>query len=196
MSPYNESLAYFIDHSSLLILPNTPEAEHSLILSVSDFDNNKFPLLPENDTPFYRYKEFMNEESFNKENMLKLFNDLNFSYNQETFYEDAEKFVKKLSLDERKKFLIPVQYFIGEDLHKLCPNAEWEFNIRRYFQPFYEPCLYYAKRNFSFYDMNLLLRKKLFNNKKITFKNIFKRVEKQLMKDKELWWDFGNVKGD
>ncbi|MCQ4139534.1 hypothetical protein [Chryseobacterium sp. EO14] len=196
MSSYNESIAHFIDENNLLVQANDSGVEHSLILSISDFDNNKFPLLPENDTPYYRYREFMNKEGFTKENMLKMLNDLNFNYQPETFYTDAEKFVKKLSLDDKMKFIIPLQYFIGEDLHKLCPNAKWSFEIRRYFQPFFEPCLYYEKRNFDFYDMNLLLREKLFNNKKITFKHIYQKVEKKLMKDKELWWDFGNVKGD
>lgn len=196
MSPYNESIAYFIDGDNLLVQPNVPAAEHSLILSISDFDSNKFPLLPENDTPYYRYREFMNKERFTKENMLKILNELNFNYQKNTFYTDAEKFVKMLSLDDKKKFLIPTLYFIGEDLHELCPNAEWQFHNLYYFQPFSEAGLYYEKRQFSFYDLNLLLEDKLLNNKSITFKNIYRKVEKKLMKDKELWWDFGNVKGD
>ncbi|MFP3831372.1 hypothetical protein [Chryseobacterium sp. SIMBA_028] len=196
MSSYNESLAYYIKKDNLLVQPNVPAAEHSLIMSITDFDSNKFPLLPENDTPYYRYRELMNKESFSKEEMLKIFNKLNFNYNEETFYPDAEKFVKTLSLDDRKKFFIPVLYFIGEDLHKLCPNAEWNFNILYYFQPFYEVGLYYEKRNFSFYDLNLLLEDKLLNNKNITFKSIYQKIEKKLIKDKELWRDFGNIKGD
>ncbi|MCY1662607.1 hypothetical protein [Chryseobacterium sp. SL1] len=196
MSSYNESIAHFIDETNLLVQPNIPAAKHSLILSISDFDNNKFPLLPENDTPYYRYREFMNKEGFTKENMLKMLNELNFNYQPETFYTDAEKFVKTLSLDDKMKFFIPTLYFIGEDLHKLCPNAEWQFNTLNYFQPFSDVGLYYEKRNFSFYDLNLLLEEKLLNNKNITFKHIYQKVEKKLMKDKELWWDFGNIKGD
>lgn len=196
MSPYNESIAHFVDENNLLVQPNVPAAEHSLILSISDFDNNKFPLLPENDTPYYRYKELMNKESFTKENMLKMLNVLNFNYQTETFYADAEIFFKNLSLDDKMKFFIPALYFIGEDLHKLCPNAEWQFHNLYYFQPFSEAGLYYEKRQFSFYDLNLLLEDKLLNNSSITFKNIYRKVETKLMKDKELWWDFGNVKGD
>ncbi|MDV3846054.1 hypothetical protein CMT92_00090 [Elizabethkingia anophelis] len=196
MSTYNESLAYYIDDNNLLVQPNVPAAVYSLILSISDFDNNKFPLLSENDTPYYRYKELMNKEKFTEENMLKILNELNFSYQKDTFYTDAEKFVKMLSLDDKMKFFIPVLYFIGEDLHKLCPNAEWQFNTLYYFQSFSEAGLYYEKRQFSFYNLNLLLENKLLNNKSITFKRIHQKIEKQLMKDKELWWDFGNVKGD
>ncbi|WP_309430116.1 hypothetical protein [Chryseobacterium sp.] len=196
MSLYNESLAYYIDDNNLLVQANIPAAKHSLIMSISDFDNNKFPLLPENDTPYYRYRELMNKEGFTKVNMLKIFDELNFNYRKDTFYADAEKFVKTLSLDDKMTFLIPALYFIGEDLHRLCPNAEWQFDTLYYFQPFSEVGLYYDKRQFSFYNLNLLLEDKLLNNKSITFKSIFKRVEKQLMKDKELWWDFGNVKGD
>ncbi|GAA4173723.1 hypothetical protein GCM10022218_17040 [Sphingobacterium ginsenosidimutans] len=53
---------------------------------------------------------------------------------------NAEKFSKRLSLDDKMKYLIPVQYFIGEDLIKPCYEAKWEFNIRRYFQSFFEAC--------------------------------------------------------
>lgn len=187
MSPYNESIAHFIDENNLLVQPNVPAAEHSLILSISDFDNNKFPLLPENDTPYYKYKELMNKESFTKENMLKMLNVLNFNYQPETFYSDAEFFFKNLSLDDKMKFFIPALYFIGEDLHKLCPNAEWQFHNQYYFQPFSEAGLYYEKRQFSFYDLNSLLEEKLLNNSIITFKNIYRKVEKKLLKDKELW---------
>lgn len=196
MSPYNESLAYHINDDNLLVQPNVPAAEHSLIMSISDFDNNKFPLLSENDTPYYRYRELMNKESLTKVNMLKIFEELNFNYQKDTFYADAEKFVKILSSDDSIKFFIPVLYFIGEDLHKLCPNAEWQFDILYYFQPFSEAGLYYEKRQFSFYDLNLLLEDKLLNNKSITFKHIYHKIQKKLTKDKELWLDFGNVKGD
>ncbi|MDC8099429.1 hypothetical protein [Chryseobacterium rhizosphaerae] len=186
-SPYNESLAYFIDENNLLVQPNVPAAEHSLILSISDFDSNKFPLLPENDTPYYRYKELMNKEGFTKENMLKILDEVNFNYQKETFYTDAEKFVKTLSLDDKMKFFIPALYFIGEDLHKLCPNAEWQFHTLHYFQPFSDAGLYYEKRQFSFYDLNVLLEEKLLKDKKITFKNIYKRVEKYYLKEKPNW---------
>ena len=71
------------------------------------------------------------------------------------------------------KFFIPTLYFIGEDLRKLCPNAEWDFNILYYFQPFSDASIYYEKRNFSFYDLNLLLEDKLLSNKNITFEYIY-----------------------
>ncbi|WP_326981707.1 hypothetical protein VUJ46_15920 [Chryseobacterium sp. MYb264] len=196
MSPYNESLAYFIDDRSLLVLQNFPAAEHSLILSISDFDHNKFPLLPENDTPYYGCKELINRENFTKENMLKILNELNFVYDEETLYMDAEKFNKKLSRNDKIKFFIPMLYFIGENLHKICPNAEWQFYTLNYFHPFCEAGLYYEKRQFSFYDLNLLLEDKLLRDKNLTFRSIYKKIQKKLLKDKELWWDFGNVKGD
>ncbi|CAA7389950.1 hypothetical protein [Chryseobacterium fistulae] len=50
MSPYNESIAYFVYEDNLLVQLNIPAIGHSLILSVSNFDSNKFPLLPENNT--------------------------------------------------------------------------------------------------------------------------------------------------
>lgn len=196
MSPYNESIAYFIDEHNLLVQPNFPTAEHSLILNTSDFDSNIFPLLSENDTPFYRHRELMNKEGFTEGNMLKILNELNFNYQKDTFYVDAEKFVKTLSVTDKKNFFIPVLYFIGEDLHKLCPNAEWQFHTLNYFEPFSEAGLYYEKRQFSFYDLNILLEDKLLKNKGITFKQVYQKVEKQLMNEKELWSDFGNVKGD
>lgn len=187
MSPYNESIAHFIDETNLLVQPNVPAAEHSLILSISDFDSNNFPLLTENDTPYYRYKELMNKESFIKDNMLKILDELNFNYQQETFYADAEKFVKTLSLDDKIKFFIPALYFIGEDLHKLCLNAEWDFNILYYFQPFNEPVLVYDEHFYSFYDLNLLLEEKLLNGKNITFQKIYKRVEGYYLKKRAIW---------
>ncbi|MNI60394.1 hypothetical protein D3C73_1156060 [compost metagenome] len=85
------------------------------------------------------------------------------------------------------KFFIPVLYFMGEDLRHLCPDAEWEFHTIYYFQPYSEAGLYYEKRKFSFYDLNVLLEDKLLHNKKITFKNIYQKIEKQLVKEKELW---------
>ncbi|UMQ43053.1 hypothetical protein MKS83_05020 [Chryseobacterium sp. Y16C] len=196
MSSYNESIAYFIDQDNLLVQPNVPAAEHSIILSTSDFDGNNFPLLSENDTPYYRLKDVMNEEGFTKENMMKVLQELDFSYKKDSFYDDAERFVKGLSKDDKMKFFGPALYFIGEDLHKLCPNAEWQFNTIYYFKPFAEAGLHYEKRNFSFYDLNLLLEDKLIRNKKVSFKQIYQKVEKKFMKEKELWWDFGNVKGD
>ncbi|MGK6342466.1 hypothetical protein ACMGDK_09520 [Chryseobacterium sp. DT-3] len=196
MSPYNESIAYFIDADNLLVQPNVPAAEYSLILRTSDFDRNIFPLLPENDTPYYRLKDVMNKEGFTKENMIKILQEFNFNYEKGSFYNDAEQFVTGLSKDDKMKFFGPVLYFIGEDLRELCPNAEWQFNTIYYFKPFAEASLYYEKRNFSFYDLNLLLEDKLIMKKKISFKQIYQKIEKKFMKEKELWWDFGNVKGD
>lgn len=187
MSSYNESIAHFIDENNLLVQPNVPAAEHSLILSISDFDNNKFPLLPENDTPYYRYRKLINKENFTKENMLKMLDELNFNYQKDTFYKDAETFVKTLSSDDKMKFFIPTLYFIGEDLHKLCPNAEWQFYTLYYFQPFSEASLYNDKQNFGFYDLNLLLEEKLINGRKITFKKIYKKVEGYYLKKKWLY---------
>ncbi|PRB01893.1 hypothetical protein CQ046_14435 [Chryseobacterium sp. MYb7] len=197
-SEFNLATATKVEDNLYLIEPM--QGAQSILVSNSVykemFSNNSFPLFPENDTPYYRYRELMNKEDFSKENMLKILSELNFNYQEDTFYADAEKFVKELSLDNKKKFFIPALYFIGEDLHKLCPNAKWDFNILYYFQPFSDVGLYYEKRNFSFYDLNLLLEDKLFNNKNIAFKRIYQKIEKKLKKDKELWWDFGNVKGD
>ncbi|MDV3846055.1 hypothetical protein CMT92_00095 [Elizabethkingia anophelis] len=148
------------------------------------FSNNSFPLFPDNDPPYYRYKDLMNKESFIKENMLKILNELNFEYQKETFYADAEKLSKTLSEDDKKKLFIPMLYFIGEDLHSLCPKANWNFRTIYYFQPFNEPCLFYKDNSYSFYDLNVLLEEKLFYNKKITFKNIYKKVEGYYLKKK------------
>lgn len=197
-SEFNLATATKIEDDLYLI--EAMQGEKSILVSKEVyeemFSNNNFPLLPDNDTPYYRYREIMNKEDFKKENMLKILDELNFNYQKDTFYTDAEKFIKKLSLDDKMKFFIPALYFIGEDLHQLCPNAEWQFHKLYYFQPFSEAGLYYEKRQFSFYDLNLLLEDKLLNNKNISFKHIYQKVEKQLMKDKELWWDFGNIKGD
>lgn len=187
MSPYNESIAYVIDGDNLLVIPNVPAAEHSIILSTSDFDSNNLPLLPENDTPYYRYRELMNKEGFTKESMLNILKELNFNYQKDTFYADAERFAKRLSIEDKIKFFIPALYFIGEDLQELCPNAEWQFHILYYFQPFAEVSLYYEKWQFSFYDLNLLLEAKLLSGKSITFKNIYKKVAGYYLKEKNIW---------
>lgn len=151
------------------------------------FSNNNFPLFPDNDTPYYRYRELMNKKDFTKENMLKILKELNFNYQKETFYEDAEQFVKTLSLDDKMKFFIPALYFIGEDLHILCPEAEWDFNLLYYLYPFSEAGLHYDKYNFSFYDLNIFLEDKLLKNKNIRFKDMYKRLEKKYNKEKPHW---------
>ncbi|MDC8099428.1 hypothetical protein [Chryseobacterium rhizosphaerae] len=151
------------------------------------FSNNSFPLFPDNDTPYYRYKELMNKEGFTKENMLKILDEINFNYQKDTFYVEAEKLLKTLSENDRKKLFIPMLYFIGEDLHGLCPKANWNFSRVYYFQPFNEPRLFYKDYSYSFYDLNVLLEEKLLKDKKITFKNIYKRVEKYYLKEKPNW---------
>ncbi|VEH22081.1 Uncharacterised protein [Chryseobacterium nakagawai] len=148
------------------------------------FSNNNFPLFPENDTPYYRNRDLMNNEGFTKENMLKILNELNFNYHQDTFYRDVEKLSKTLLEDDKKKLFIPMLYFIGEDLRELCPKANWNFSPVYYFQPFNEPRLFYKENSYSFYDLNVLLEEKLLHSKKITFKNIYKRVEGYYSKKK------------
>lgn len=188
-SQFNLATATKVDDNLYLIEPMEGDTRILVSKEVYEemFSNNSFPLLPENDTPYYRYKELMNKEDFTKANMLKMLNELNFNYQKDTFYADAEKFAKTISLDDKMKFLIPLQYFICEDFRKLCPDAEWDFTIRRYFQPFFEPSFYCEKYRFDFYDINLLLREKLFKDKKITFKNIYKRVEGNYLKEKSIW---------
>ncbi|MCS3533125.1 hypothetical protein M2373_004552 [Chryseobacterium sp. JUb7] len=83
------------------------------------FSNNSFPLLPENDTSYFRYKNWMNKESFTRDNMNTILSGLGLIYNETTFYDDAEKISKTLSKEDRKKLLIAMLYFIGEDLHKI-----------------------------------------------------------------------------
>ncbi|SHG24536.1 hypothetical protein SAMN05443633_11239 [Chryseobacterium arachidis] len=187
MSTYNESLAYFLEDGKLLVNPNTPSAEHSLIMNLADFDNDKFPVLPENDTPYYRFKGLMNNTDFTESNMIEIFRQLGFNYQNESFYNDAEKFMKTLSVDDKIKFFIPVLYFIGEDLRKLCPDANWSFETIYYFQPFSEVSLYNERNNFSFYDLNTMLEGKLLNENSITFKNIYKKLETKYLKNKKIW---------
>jgi hypothetical protein len=78
-------------------------------------------------------------------------------------------------------------YFIGEDLHKLCPKANWNFSTVYYFQPFNEPRLFYKEYSHSFYDLNVLLEEKLINGRKITFEKIYKKVEGYYSKKKWLY---------
>ncbi|MFP3802570.1 hypothetical protein, partial [Paraburkholderia sp. SIMBA_027] len=84
--------------------------------------------------------------------------------------------------EDRKKLIVPVLYFIGEDLHRLCPEAAWRFETNWYFHPVNEPILVYEDRSYSFYDLNILLEEKLLKGKNITFKNIYKRVEGYYLK--------------
>ena len=126
--------------------------------------------------------------------MLKILNELNFNYQKDTFYADTEKFVKMLSLDDKMKFFVPALYFIGEDLHELCPDAKWQFHTLYYFQPFSGAGLYYEKYNFSFYDLNLLLEDKLLKNKSIKFRDMYKRLEKKFNKEKPNWNWFLEIK--
>ncbi|WP_326981708.1 hypothetical protein VUJ46_15925 [Chryseobacterium sp. MYb264] len=176
-SEYNLATATLVEDNLYLLEPM--EGDLSILASKEVyekmFSNNSFPLFTDNNTPYYRYKALMNKEGFIKENMLRILNELNFVYKPDTFYADAEKFVKTLSIEDKIKFIIPIQYFMGEDFRKISPEAEWEFNIRCYFQPFFEPCLYYKTYNFDFYDINLLLREKLFKDRNITFKTIIKK---------------------
>ncbi|QIH34484.1 hypothetical protein [Sphingobacterium sp. DR205] len=187
---YNESTSLFIDDKTLFVFPNIMGGS-AIIVSKENYDkmyaDNSYPLLPENDTPYLLYKDLMNKEGFVKENMIKILKDLGLQYNEETFYKDAEKLSKVLSEQNKKKLAIPMLYFIGEDLHKLCPEAEWSYNTRRYFHPFNEPILYYEDRSYSFYDLNILLEEKLLKGKKITLKNIYKRVEGYYVRKKWLW---------
>ncbi|WP_089734739.1 hypothetical protein [Chryseobacterium jejuense] len=191
MSSYNESLSYFVDENNLLVMPNLPAAEHSILVSKADYElmeeNKSFPVLQENDTPYFQYKHLINEKMFTKESMLLIFEELGFKYTAETFYKDAEKLSKSLTEEDKKKFLIPMLYFIGEDLRNQCSEAKWIFNTLYYFQPFNEAVLYYEKQNFSFYNLNLLLEEKLLTGKNITFSNIYKRVESNYLRKKVLW---------
>ncbi len=131
------------------------------------------------------YRE--SKESFVKDNMITILSDLGLSYNEATFYKDAEKLSKNLSVTDKKKLVVPMLYFIGEDLRKLCPEAEWSFNTRRYFQPFDEPILFYQDRYFTFYYINVLLENKLINEKKMTFRSIYQKVEKYYLKESWFW---------
>jgi len=120
--------------------------------------------------------------------MIGILKEIGLDYDEANFFRDAEKLAKDLSLEDRKKLIVPMLYFMGEDLKKICPKAEWSFNTRRYLQPFNEPILYYQDHFYSFYDLNILLEEKLIKNKKISFKEIYKRVEKYY--DKKSWmWD-------
>lgn len=182
---YNESTALFIDDNELFVFPNIMGGT-AIIVSKDKYDkmfaNNSYPLLPENDTPYFLYKDWMNEQGFVKENMIKILMDIGLPYKEETFYRDAEKLAKVLSEEDKKKLVVPMLYFIGEDLKKLCPEAEWSYNTRRYFHPFNEPILYYEDRSYSFYDLNILLEEKLLKDKNITFQKIYKRVEGYFLK--------------
>lgn len=189
-SPYNASTALFIDENRVLIFPNLHDGRCLITTkSVCEtmFSENSFPVLPENDTAYFRYNKWMNKEGFNIENMTYILNELGLSYNKESFYADADKIVKTLSADDRKKLLIPLLYLIGEDLKQLCPESEWSFNTRYYLQPFNEPILFYEAHFYSFYDLNILLDQKLIEGKSITFKKIYEKVEGYFLKEKKLW---------
>lgn len=189
-SSYNQSTAQIIDQNKVLIYPNL-NSGRCLITSkaVCDemFAKNTFPVLPENDTPYFRYKKWMNKEDFNRENMIAILWDFKLSYNKDTFYNDAEKLSKTLSDNDKKKLLIPMLFFIGEDLRKLCPEADWTFSTEYYFQPFNVPILYYEEHFFTFFYLNGLLDQKLLEGKAITFKRIYKKVEDYYNKEKWFW---------
>lgn len=189
-SSFNQSSSLFINANKLIVFPNLNDG-NCLIIAKSVYDdmfaNNSFPVLAENDTPYFRYRELMNKENFNIENMNKILDELGLDYNEETFYNDAEKLLKTLSKDDRMKLFIPMLYFIGEDLHRLCPDANWNFSPVYHFQPFSEPRLYYKDNSYSFYDLNVLLEKKLLKGKSMTFKNIYKKVEEYYLKKKSIW---------
>ncbi|MDC8099776.1 hypothetical protein [Chryseobacterium rhizosphaerae] len=189
-SDYNGSTSLFIDENTLFVFPNIDRGS-CLIISKDKYDemfaNNSFPVLPENNTPYFLYKDLMNKEGFTKENMINILKDIGLHYNEDTFYTDAEKLSKSLSEDNKKKLIVPALYFIGEDLKNLCPNANWSFNKRWYFNPFNEPFLFYEDHFFSFYYLNVLLERKLLEEKKMTFKSIYKKVEKYYLKEKWKW---------
>jgi hypothetical protein len=184
-SDYNGSTSLYIDDKTLFVFPNIDRG--SCIIISKDkyeemFKNNSYPVLSENDTPYFLYKDLMNKEGFTKENMSKILKDIGLDYDEETFYSDAEKLSKTLSQEDKKKLIVPSLYFIGENLHKLCPEADWKFSKRWYFHPFNEPILVYQDRSFSFYYLNVLLERKLLEGKKMTFKSIYKKVEEYYMK--------------
>ncbi|NIF06579.1 hypothetical protein F3J23_14110 [Chryseobacterium sp. Tr-659] len=187
---YNGATSLFIDDNTLFVFPNIDRGS-CLIISKNKYEemiaNNSYPVLPENNTPYFLYKDLMNKEGFTKENMIKVLKDIGLDYNEDTFYTDAEKLVKTLSEDEKKKFVVPALYFIGEDLLKLCPEADWSFSKRWYFHPFNEPILAYDDHSFSFYYLNVLLERKLLEDKKMTFKSIYKKVEKYYIKESWFW---------
>lgn len=185
-SKFNLATATKVENNLYLI--EAMKGEKSILASKEVyeemFSKNSFPLFSDNDTPYYRYRELMNKENFAKENMIKILDELGLSYNVDTFYSDSEKLSKTLSEDGKKSLFIPMLYFMGEDLHKLCPKANWNFSPVYYFQPFNEPRLFYKDNSYSFYDLNVLLEEKLLYNKKITFKSIYKRVEGYYLKKK------------
>ncbi len=182
---YNGATSLFIDDNTLFVFPNIDRGS-CLIISKNKYEemiaNNSYPVLPENNTPYFLFKTMMNKEGFTKENMINILKDIGLEYNKDTFYTDAERLVKTLSDADKKKFIVPALYFIGEDLHKLCPEAAWSFSKRWYFHPFNEPILVYEDRSYSFYDLNILLEEKLLKGKNITFNKIYKRVEGYYLK--------------
>lgn len=189
-SQYNGSTSLVINDNKLFVFPNI-ERGRSIILSKDKyyemFKHNSYPVLPENNTAYFLFKNLMNKESFVKDNMINILSDLGLSYNEATFYKDAEKLSKNLSAIDKKKLIVPMLYFIGEDLRKFCPQAKWSFSTRRYFQPFDEPILFYQDRYFTFYYINVLLENKLINEKKMTFRSIYQKVEKNYLKESWFW---------
>jgi hypothetical protein len=127
----------------------------------------------------------MNKKDFNRENMIAILWELNLSYNKDTFIR-MQKIIKTLSDDDKKRLLIPMLFFIGEDLRKLLSEADWIFSTEYYFQPFNIPILKYEEF-FSFFYLNGLLDQKLFEGKSITFEKIYKKVEDYYNKEKWLW---------
>jgi hypothetical protein len=186
-SDYNCSTSLFIDDNTLFVFPGIDRGS-CLIISKDKYDeifkNNSYPVLPENNTPYFLYKDLMNKENFTWENMTKILKNFGLDYNEETFYNDIEKISKTLSEEDKKKLVVPVLYFIGEDLRKLCSDAQWRFETSWYFLPFNEPILVYQDHSFSFYYLNVLLERKLLEGKKMTFKSIYKKVEGYYLKKK------------
>lgn len=184
-SDYNGSTSLYIDDDTLFVFPNIDRGS-CLVISKDKYEemfkNNSYPVLPENNTPYFLYRNMMNKDRFTKENMVNILKVIGLDYNENTFYTDTEKLVKTLSEEDRKKLIVPVLYFIGEDLNKVCPYAHWRFETNWYFHPVNEPILVYEDRSFSFYDLNILLEEKLLKGKNITFKKIYKRVEGYYLK--------------
>ncbi|MCW3170663.1 hypothetical protein OMO38_19205 [Chryseobacterium sp. 09-1422] len=107
-SDFNQSTSLFINDNKLIVFPNLNDGR-CLIIAKQDYDemfsNNSFPVLPENNTPYFIYRELLNMENFTREKMVEILFNLGTKFDDRTFYDDLEKFSNTLSNNDKKKYL-------------------------------------------------------------------------------------------
>jgi hypothetical protein len=141
-------------------------------------EENNFPILKENQSVFFEYKNFVEyirinnfkEGDFIYDNFIKDFEDINLNEEYLSKFENEFTHNKK-NINDNNIFFIKA-FFCFNVFFKNELDIDWEFDEKYYLHPYAVPYIYDNVNKVSLYELNTKLYDKFFLNKKITFKEI------------------------